>query len=253
MSVCLLVCLFVHHTFSLRLTVFLPPLPKVQCPKNLDFWNPWGKVKERSGLRFENFSHKGCKKVLRCLSPTRSKHTYLLKNPFELIFYASLSKTYMFNFFMAKPLRKTFLGLNLDFCAHYFLFLPWNWFFRTNMESSAAVTLHFEGLAVQNYLFLKDVWICWWNISNCFTRYFLCLWLKKNIFGRLREDIQKKSVFLSDIVQKHPPVHPESKSFEVVLFSLSLTFFWKLKGGGVFMFQKFWGTFCLNNGNIFEF
>ena len=29
--VCVSVCLFVRHTFSLRLTVFLPPFPKVQC------------------------------------------------------------------------------------------------------------------------------------------------------------------------------------------------------------------------------
>ena len=53
--VCLFVCLFVRHTFSLRLTVFLPPLPEVQCPNFLDIRNPWGKVMERSGLRFENF------------------------------------------------------------------------------------------------------------------------------------------------------------------------------------------------------
>ena len=54
-SKCLYVCLFVHHTFSLRLTVFLSPLPEVQCPNFLDIQNPWGKVMERSGLRFENF------------------------------------------------------------------------------------------------------------------------------------------------------------------------------------------------------
>ena len=40
---------------SLRLNVFLPPLPEVQCPIFLDFWNPWKKVMERSGLIFENF------------------------------------------------------------------------------------------------------------------------------------------------------------------------------------------------------
>ena len=33
--------------------------------------------------------------------------------------------------------------------------------FWINMESNAAVTLHFEDFAVQNYLFLKDVCICW--------------------------------------------------------------------------------------------
>ena len=33
----------------------LPPLPEVKCANFLDFWNPWGKVMERNGLRFENF------------------------------------------------------------------------------------------------------------------------------------------------------------------------------------------------------
>ena len=31
------------------------PLPEVQCQNFLDFQNPWGKVMERRGLRFENF------------------------------------------------------------------------------------------------------------------------------------------------------------------------------------------------------
>ena len=34
--VCLSVCVFVRHTFSLRLTVFLPPHPEVQCPSFLN-------------------------------------------------------------------------------------------------------------------------------------------------------------------------------------------------------------------------
>ena len=46
---------------SLCLNIFLPPLPKVQCPIFLDFRNPWGKVIERGGLRFEFFAHKWCK------------------------------------------------------------------------------------------------------------------------------------------------------------------------------------------------
>jgi hypothetical protein len=58
MFFCLSVCLFVRHTFSLRLTVFLLPLSKVQCPNFLDIRNPWGKVMERNGLRFENFCSK---------------------------------------------------------------------------------------------------------------------------------------------------------------------------------------------------
>ena len=53
MYVCLFVCLSVPFC-SLRLNVFLHPLPKVQCPNFLDFRNTWGKVMERSGLRFEN-------------------------------------------------------------------------------------------------------------------------------------------------------------------------------------------------------
>ena len=42
---------------SLHLTVFFcpPPLLEVQCPNCLDIWNPWGKVMERNGFRFEHF------------------------------------------------------------------------------------------------------------------------------------------------------------------------------------------------------
>ena len=47
---------FLHFSLSrYRLTVFLRPLPKVGCPIFLEIRNPWGKVMERSGLRFENF------------------------------------------------------------------------------------------------------------------------------------------------------------------------------------------------------
>ena len=48
----------------------------------------------------------------------------------------------------------------------------------------------------------------------------------------LRENIRKKSCFLLDIFQKAGGVQPESKSFEVVLFSPILTLFWTLNGGG---------------------
>ena len=53
--VCLSVCLCVCSLFRYRLTVFLPPLPKVGCPIFLEIQNPWGKVMERSGLTFEHF------------------------------------------------------------------------------------------------------------------------------------------------------------------------------------------------------
>ena len=59
-SVCPSVRLCVCSLLMYRLNVFLPPLPKVGCPIFLEFRNPWGKVMERSGLRFEHF----CLKVV---------------------------------------------------------------------------------------------------------------------------------------------------------------------------------------------
>ena len=53
--VCVSVCLFLHF-LRYRLNVFLPPLPKVGCQNFLEIRNPWGKVMERSGLRFDKFS-----------------------------------------------------------------------------------------------------------------------------------------------------------------------------------------------------
>ena len=54
--VCLCVCLSVCSLLRYRLTVFLPPLPEVGCPIFLEIQNPWGKVMERTCLRFEHFS-----------------------------------------------------------------------------------------------------------------------------------------------------------------------------------------------------
>ena len=50
LSVCLCVCSLLRY----RLTVFLPPLPEAGCPIFLEIRNPWGKVMERSGLRYEH-------------------------------------------------------------------------------------------------------------------------------------------------------------------------------------------------------
>ena len=47
-------CLFVHF-LRYRLNVFFPPLPEVGCPIFLELRNHWGKVMERSGLRFNDF------------------------------------------------------------------------------------------------------------------------------------------------------------------------------------------------------
>ena len=52
---------FFLHFFSVFfgfwsfLTVLLPPLPEVGCPIFLEIRNPWGKLMERSGLRYEHF------------------------------------------------------------------------------------------------------------------------------------------------------------------------------------------------------
>ena len=51
-SKCLSVCSLLRYC----LTVFLPLIPEVGCPIFLDIRNLWGKVMERSGLRFEHFS-----------------------------------------------------------------------------------------------------------------------------------------------------------------------------------------------------
>ena len=51
----LFVRLSVCSLLRYRLNVFLPPLSEVGCPIFLEIPNPWGKVMERSGLRFEHF------------------------------------------------------------------------------------------------------------------------------------------------------------------------------------------------------
>ena len=53
--VCLCVCLSICSLLKYRLNVFLPPLPEVGCPIFLEIRNPWGKVMERKGLRYEHF------------------------------------------------------------------------------------------------------------------------------------------------------------------------------------------------------
>ena len=45
-------------TFEVPFKRFLPPLPEIGRPQLLDIRNPWGKVMERVGLRFENFFSK---------------------------------------------------------------------------------------------------------------------------------------------------------------------------------------------------
>ena len=56
LSVCGSVCLSVCSLLRYCLNIFLPPLRKVRCPIFLEIQNPWEKVMQRSGLRFEHFS-----------------------------------------------------------------------------------------------------------------------------------------------------------------------------------------------------
>ena len=72
-SVCVSVCSLLRY----RLNLFLPPLPKVGCPKFLEIQNPWGKVLERSGLRFEHF----CFEVV--LNRHAKKNSFLLILPYK--------------------------------------------------------------------------------------------------------------------------------------------------------------------------
>ena len=62
-SVCVCVCVRVCVCSLLwyRLNVFLPPFPEVRCSIFLEIRNPWGKVMERSGLRYDYF----CLKIVK--------------------------------------------------------------------------------------------------------------------------------------------------------------------------------------------
>ena len=57
LCVCQSVCLLLRYC----LNDFLPPLLEVGCQKFLEIQNPWVKVVERSGLRFEHFFWKWSK------------------------------------------------------------------------------------------------------------------------------------------------------------------------------------------------
>ena len=94
------ICLTDQDFFVLVvLTLFnglFPPLPEVQCPNFLDFWNPWGKVMERSGHGFQNF----CK-----IAASKKKNAYSFIYSLRLILFLPplLSK----NFWFSESLRKS--------------------------------------------------------------------------------------------------------------------------------------------------
>ena len=83
-SVCPCVRLTVCLLLRYHLNVLLPPLPKVGYSNFLEILNFWGKVMEKSGLRFEYFCSK---MVLNC----RGKKCFLriffsLFTPFKRLF-----------------------------------------------------------------------------------------------------------------------------------------------------------------------
>ena len=60
-----------------RLNVFLPPLPENGCPIFLEIRNPWGKVMQRNGLRFQHF----CLKIVK---NRRAKKSFFVVADFAL-------------------------------------------------------------------------------------------------------------------------------------------------------------------------
>ena len=76
--------------------VFLPPLPEVGCPIFLEIRNPWGKVMERSGLRYEHF----CLKVSKIAAQKKVffSHFFTFEVPFNGLF-APTSQSRMSNIF----------------------------------------------------------------------------------------------------------------------------------------------------------
>ena len=81
MSVCVFVCVFVRQTFSLRLTVFLPPIPEVQFPNFLYFWNPWKKGSQI--LKLLLLKEVGAKRPLNGIWNTNTKKILLSKAKFS--------------------------------------------------------------------------------------------------------------------------------------------------------------------------
>ena len=79
-----------------RLALFLPPLPEVGCPIFLEIRNPWGKVMERSGLRYEIFCLKLSKIAAQKI--VIFSHFFTFEVPFNGLF-APTSQNRMSNIF----------------------------------------------------------------------------------------------------------------------------------------------------------
>ena len=95
-SVCPCVRLSVCSLLRYRLTVFLPPLPEVGCPICLEIRNPWGKVMERNGLRYEHL----CLKLSKIAAQKKSFFLHFFR--FSIFFtclFAPISQSRMSNIF----------------------------------------------------------------------------------------------------------------------------------------------------------
>ena len=134
----------------------------------------------KNGLSTNLFMHSAytehgfhLKTVFRCLSPLKiGIHIYLEQSVWAELSWNPFQKRIASILFGPNHSGEKNLGPNLDVWKSYFQFLRWNWVFRTYMEINAAVTLHFDDLAVKNHLFLKDMCICWWKISNCLPKHY---------------------------------------------------------------------------------
>jgi hypothetical protein len=86
--------------------IFLPPLPEIGCPIFLEIRNPWGKVMERSGLRYEHF----CLKLSKIAAQKKKKnffYFFTFEVPFNGLF-APTSQSRMSNIFRdSESLRKS--------------------------------------------------------------------------------------------------------------------------------------------------
>ena len=119
-------------------------------------------VVKESNCSYQNNCIKQCSDVW---ALSRLKPTFLRNDPFELIFHSRLSKTNSSSHFVIKSLRNFFFRRNLNFCGSNFHWPLWNWGFETNMESNTSVTLNFEDLAVNNYLFFICVHLLLNNVN----------------------------------------------------------------------------------------
>ena len=74
----------------------MSPLPKVGCPIFIEIWNPWGKVMERSGLRYEHF----CLKLFKIAAQKKVffSHFFAFEVPINGLF-APIFKSWMSNIF----------------------------------------------------------------------------------------------------------------------------------------------------------